>query len=100
MGLVRLDEVKRRRIYNGEEEWFPVLEVLGPSRMRRAFISCGVSPQVASGLVFFIEDQAMLAPHAHVHSTRTRYRQILTELDPEEVRAAARTIPGQFKVAA
>ena len=93
-------DTKRRATYRGEGDWLPLLEVVGPSRLRRAFIDCGVSPQVAGNLVWFLEDQALLADFAQSDHTRTRYRRILAELSPEEVRAAARTIPGQFKVAA
>jgi hypothetical protein len=84
-------EGKRRRTYAGEEAWFPLLEQHGPSALRRGLIEAGVSPQVAAGLVFFLEDQLTLAPHVQHQGTRTRYRATLAALDPSTV---ARAIPG------
>ena len=95
MAVVRMDP-KRRRVHNVEEDWFALLAELGPSALRRGFIGAGVSPQVAAGLTFFIEDQAALAPHAHSHSTRSRYRAVLRSLSQAEVEVKARTIPGLF----
>lgn len=82
---------KRRRTYAGEEAWFPLLDAFGPSRLRRGLIACGVTPQVAGNLVWFLEDQRDLRPLAQMANTRTRYREALAQLDPAEV---ARAIPG------
>ncbi|MDA8316494.1 MAG: hypothetical protein M0010_15195 [Actinomycetota bacterium] len=90
---------RRRRTYVGEEIWFPVLEDVGPTRLRRAFIRCGVSPAIAGNLVWFLEDQRSLDRHLAA-DTGVKYRRILAELDPDEVLRAARTTPGQFKQAA
>jgi hypothetical protein len=93
-------DVKRRRTYAGEESWFPVLEELGPSNLRRAFIVAGVSPRVAGNLVWFLEDQWLLDRH-QTDTSRSRYRATLRDLDPERVlrrgRQLARPIPGLFK---
>lgn len=93
MGVARVVEIKRRRTYAGEEAWFGLLEECGPSALRRGFMRCGVPPQVAGNLVWFIEDQVDL-DRTQSESTRSRYRRILAELDPDEVRRAARTNPG------
>lgn len=90
--LVKID-TKRRRRYVGEEAWFDLFGRLGPSSLRRAFIHCGVPAQVAGNLVWFLEDQMNLE-REQSPATRLRYRKALAELDPEEVRRAARTIPG------
>lgn len=94
MSVTPLREIKRRR-YHGEEEWLPLLEELGPSALRRGYIVCGVPPQVAGNLVWFLEDQLTL-DRTQTGMTRTRYRRILADLDPDEVARAARAIPGQF----
>ena len=93
MAIARVVEIKRRRTYAGEEVWFPLLEEHGLVKLRRAFISAGVTPQVAAGLVFFLVDQLEL-DRQQTESTRNRYRRILAELDPAEVARAARAIPG------
>lgn len=93
MAVMRLDEARRRRTYAGEEVWFPLLETFGPSKLRRAFIACGVPPRVAGNLVWFLEDQATLDRHLDP-TTGVKYRRVLRELKPEEVGRAARTIPG------
>lgn len=98
VAIVRI-EPKRRRTYAGEETWFPLLEELGPSRLRRAFIRCGVSPAIAGNLVWFLEDQVSLERHFDA-GTGVKYRQALRALDPVEVLRAARTTPGQFNQAA
>jgi hypothetical protein len=82
----------KRRVYRGEEKWFPLLEEFGHRGLRSALIESGLSAQVAGGLVWFIDDQRSLDRHFNP-VTGTRYRQILAELDPDEV---ARAIPGQF----
>ena len=92
VAIVRI-EPKRRRTYAGEETWFPLLEELGPSRLRRAFIRCGVSPAIAGNLVWFLEDQLVLERNSSDKS-RVSYRCILRALDPVEVLRAARTTPG------
>lgn len=93
VAIARVVEIKRRRTYAGEELWFPLLEEHGLVKLRRAFISAGVTPQVAAGLVFFLVDQLEL-DRQQTESTRNRYRRILAELDPAEVARAARAIPG------
>jgi len=96
VAVVPLHGAKRRRTYAGEELWFPLLEDFGPSALRRGLIGVGVSPQVAGGLVWFLEDQLLLARTQTDH-TRTRYRRVLAELDPAKVaRAAKQAIPGLF----
>jgi hypothetical protein len=96
MAVARVVEIKRRRTYAGEEAWFGLLDELGHRRLRAGFITCGVSPQVAANLVFFIEDQLLLDRQFGTAGTKARYRKILAALDPEEVARAARAIPGQF----
>lgn len=85
------ETVKRRRTYAGEERWFPLLEELGPSALRRGLIACGLSASIAGGVVWFLEDQLLLDRTQHTH-TRTKYRRVLESLDPSAVRA--RAIPG------
>lgn len=84
-----------RHTYRGEDAWFELLEDrdVGPFRLRRALIASGLSPQVASGIVFFLDDQRRLERYQD-EGTRTRYRAALRELDPKKVRA--RAIGGQF----
>jgi hypothetical protein len=77
-----------RRRYAGEEAWFPLLEKVGHGPLRAAFIECGVEPQVAGGLVFFLEDQITLSRH-QAADTRKRYRKVLRGLDLVVVEAAA-----------
>lgn len=90
--LVNID-AKRRRTYAGEEAWFPLLRDLGMRRLRGALMACGLSAVVAGNVVWWLDDQATLDRHFE-HKSGVRYRDILGELDPEEVRRAARTIPG------
>jgi hypothetical protein len=89
--------VQLRRTYHGEQEWFEVLEDVGPSALRRALIATGVTPRVAGNLVWFLEDQLLLDRHQG-ESSRNRYRAELAELDLDQVRkvAAKLAIPGQF----
>lgn len=83
-----------RRNYRGEELYFELLERVGPSRLRRAFIAAGVSARVTGNLVFFIEDQMRLERHQS-HDTRTRYRAELANLDPARIaRLVDGAIPG------
>ena len=91
---MQLDQ-RKRRTYRGEEKWFPLLEELRHTRLRLALIDAGVSPQVAGGIVWFIEAQQTLPRH-QTGPSRTRYRQTLAELDPEQVLDIGRAIPGQF----
>jgi len=98
MGIAPVREIKRRR-YAGEEEWFALLGELGPSALRRGYIACGVPAQIAGNLVWFLEDQLLL-DRTQAETTRGRYRRVLSELDPDEVRRAARAIPGLFNRAA
>lgn len=93
MGLKLYDPKDPRRTYRGEQEWFGLLEELGHAGLRRAFIAAGESPQVAGNLVWFLEEQVTLERHL-TDTSRSRYRRVLAELDPDQVR---RTIPGQFK---
>jgi len=96
-GVVNLD-TRRRRTYAGEQAWFALLEELGHRGLRRGLIGCGVSAQVSANLVFFIEDQMLLdRVYVQTGETRSRYRKVLADLDPEEVRA--RAIPGLFNLA-
>ena len=95
MALGLYDPKNPRRTYRGEEEWFELLEELGPFTMRRALIAAGETPTVAGNLVWFLDEQVTLDRHLTERS-RVRYRQALAELDPEKVRAAARSIPGWF----
>jgi hypothetical protein len=81
-----------RRTYRGEEEWFPLLEEAGPSRLRKAFIATGVTPAVAGQLVWFLEEQLHLERHLS-HRSRVSYRQVLRDLDLDKV---TRAIPRQF----
>jgi hypothetical protein len=93
MAIVALDQ-KKRRTYRGEEKWFPLLEELGFRRLRHAFIVAGLSPQVAGGIVWFLDDQRHLDRH-QTDQSRVRYREALARLDPADVRVLAnRSIPG------
>ena len=88
MALVALNP-KRRRTYNGEDAWFGLLEELGHRGLRAALVAAGVTPQVAAGLVFFIEDQKLLDRAPLGAATKSRYRQVLAGLDPAKVRRLA-----------
>lgn len=87
------DPKNPRRTYRGEEEWFDLLEKFGHATLRRALIAVGETPNVAGNLVWFLDEQVTLDRHL-TDTSRTRYRRRLAELDPEGVRAAARSIPG------
>lgn len=93
MAETNVTEIRRRRTYAGEEEWFPLLEQLGPIRLRRGFIASGVSAAVAGSLVWTIADQWSLDRHQDAR-TRQRHRQILRSLDPVEVARKAGTTTG------
>jgi hypothetical protein len=80
--------IQLRRRYAGEDAWFPVLERVGHDALRAAFIECGVAPQVAAGLVFFLVDQINLDRH-QTDGSRTRYRKILRGLDLAAIEQAA-----------
>lgn len=95
VAAARVVEIRRRRTYAGEEEWFALLDMLTHGQLRRGFIASGVTPAVAGNLVFFIEEQRALDRHFS-RNQAVKYRRILAELDPLEVARAARTIPGQF----
>jgi hypothetical protein len=95
MALGLYDPKNPRRTYGGEEAWFGLLEELGHSQLRQAFIAAGESPAQAGNLVFFIEEQMTLRRHFSKPG-RNRYRHVLAELDPEKVRKLAATIPGWF----
>ncbi len=83
-----------RRIYNGEDRWFPLLEELGHRRLRRGLIEAGIPASTAAGLVFFLEDQMHLDRH-QAEKSRNRYRSVLNSLDPATVAdLATRAIPG------
>lgn len=83
-----------RRTYRGEQAWFGVLDRVGVSGLRSGLIGAGISPQVAGGVAFFVEDQMHLRRHQS-HAARNRYRKVLEQLDPHEVeRLARRAIPG------
>jgi hypothetical protein len=85
-----------RRTFNGEEAWFPLLEDLGHRGLRVALIEAGLTPQLAGGVVWFLDDQRHLDRHQSDKS-RNRYRRELDELDPDAIRALARrAIPGLF----
>jgi hypothetical protein len=77
-----------RRYYRGEERWFPLLEELGHQDLRDGFIAAGVAPQVAGGLVWFLDDQMRLTRHQS-ESSRNRYRRLLETLDSSKVRKLA-----------
>jgi hypothetical protein len=77
-----------RRRYGVEKEWMPLLVKMGHTKLRYGFMGAGVPPQVASGLVFFLEDQLTLERH-QTDQTRTRYRKVLRDLDIEDVEEAA-----------
>jgi len=79
-----------RRVYNGEELYFPLVKELQHRGLRIGliYVKDGVSPQVASGIASFVEDQAEGERHI-TNETASRYRQILNRLDPADVRAAA-----------
>ena len=89
---IRHDEItdisKVRRVYRGEEEFFPLLAEFGHGRLRLAFLDSGISATISAGLVFFIEDQMRLDRH-QTDKTRVKYRKILKSLDVEEVRSLA-----------
>jgi hypothetical protein len=54
----------------------------------------GLSPQVAGGIVWFLDDQRHLDRH-QTDQSRVRYREALARLDPADVRVLAnRSIPG------
>jgi hypothetical protein len=91
-----VSDISRRRTYRGEEEWFELLEQFGHRPLRAAFIQAGISPQVAGGLVWFLDDQ-MALERTQTDKSRVRYRSILTTLDKAQVAAAAkRAFPGLF----
>lgn len=94
MAVIQMHQ-RRRRTYAGEEEWLGLFEELGHARMRRGFIGVGVSPQVAGGLVWFLEDQLTLDRTQNA-ATRVRYRRVLAELDPEKVREEANRAKGAY----
>lgn len=79
-----------RARYNGEERWFSLLDDLGPRKLREGFIANGVTPAIAGAVVWFIDDQRRLE-RRQTDTSRTRYRRILAELDPDTV---SRAIPG------
>jgi hypothetical protein len=95
VGVKLYDPRNPRRTYNGEEQWFELLDELGHAHLRRAFIEAGETPAVAGNLVWFLEDQVTLDRHLS-KGARHQYRGRLAELDPEKVRAAAQSIPGWF----
>lgn len=89
-----ITEIRRRRTYRGEDAWFELLDRFGFRALRAGFVACGVTPQVAGGIVWFLDDQRML-DRSQTDSTRNRYRQILATLSPSEVaKAAAEAFPG------
>jgi len=96
MAAVTNLNTRRRRTYAGEEAWFELLAELGHRRLRNALIDSGLTAQVAGGIVWFLDDQVNL-DRRQTNVTRVRYRRVLAELDPEEVRA--RAIPGLFNLA-
>ena len=83
------DPTAPRRTFGAESAWFPVLDALGPRGLRRALIAAGLSPQVAGGVVWFLDDQRHL-DRAQGQSTRTRYRRALDGLDPAAVAELAK----------
>jgi hypothetical protein len=85
-----------RRTYRGEDSWFAVLDELGHATLRRAFIAAGETPTIAGNLVWFLDEQRSLDRHLN-RDSRTKYRRVLSELDPEKVAKLGRAIPGWFK---
>ena len=73
-----------RATYRGEEKWFDLLDEVGPFALRRAFIDAGLSPSVAGGVVFFLDEQRTLDRHFSPDQ-RTNYRRLLAEFDPDEI---------------
>lgn len=96
MAIRLYDPKNPRRTYRGEEEWFGLLDDVGPFALRRAFIAAGETATVAGNLVWFLEEQVTLDRHLSERS-RVKYRDALAELDPKRVRELARAIPGWFK---
>jgi hypothetical protein len=76
------------RPYPPDARWAELLDDVGPTALRGAFIDAGVAPQVAGGLVFFIDDQARGERHVN-SSTAARYRRTLRGLSPARLRRRA-----------
>ncbi|MHB1519301.1 MAG: hypothetical protein ACYCVN_12445 [Acidimicrobiales bacterium] len=92
---IPIEQARRaRRNYRGEERWFPLLERYGHSALRRGFMDAGVSPTLAGQLVWFLDEQLSL-DRSTAGTSRSRYRHVLAELDPDLIsRSANRAIPG------
>jgi hypothetical protein len=85
---VAWDPKDPRRTYRGEERFLPLLEEFDLAHIRIGLIRLGISPTLAQGVVFFLDDQRSLDRHQSVTS-RCAYRRVLREITPEDLRRAS-----------